>query len=471
MSDLTCKILIVGGGPGGYVAAIRAGELGLDAVLVEDGRFGGTCLHVGCIPSKAIIHAADSFRALAAIGVTLPPPKLDYAKTVAWKDAIVARLSTGVGRLLERAHARSIRGRATIVDGKSAIAHSDTGEQRIVCEHLVIATGSEPFKLAALPFGGDILSSTGALALTQVPKTLAVVGAGYIGMELGTAFAKLGAKVTVVEALPKILPLYDEELTQPVARRAADLGIEMRCGARALGFADGALRVADSEGEEASVPADKVLVAVGRRPRTEGFGLERLDLTMAGPFIRVDDRCATSMRNVWAVGDVTGEPMLAHRAMAEGEMVAEIIAGKRRAFDHRAIPAVCSTDPEIVTVGLTPEAARAAHGEILTGSFPFRANGRAMTKQDDEGFVRIVARKDNHVVLGVQAVGAGVSELSSAFSLAIEMGARLEDVALTIHAHPTQRATCRPGRCGSCASCCATAASWWKARRPNATGC
>jgi dihydrolipoamide dehydrogenase len=444
MSELRCKILIIGGGPGGYVAAIRAGEFGLDTVLVEDGRFGGTCLHVGCIPSKAIIHAADAFHALAqpnalaAIGVTQPPPKLDYAKTVAWKDAIVSRLSTGVGALLKKADVRTIHGRATVVDGKSAVARSDTGDQRIVCEHLVIATGSEPFKLAALPFGGDILSSTGALALTRVPESLAVVGAGYIGMELGMAFAKLGAKVTVVEALPKILPLYDEELTQPVARRAADFGIEMMCGARALRFDSGGLHVAEADGEESAVAADKILVAVGRRPRTEGFGLERLDLTMAGPFIRIDDRLATSMRNVWAVGDVTGDPMLAHRAMAQGDMVAEVIAGKRRAFDHRAIPAICFTDPEIVAVGLSPEAARAAHGEILTGLFPFRANGRAMTKQDDEGFVRIVARKDNHVALGVQAVGAGVSELSSAFSFAIEMGARLEDVAGTIHAHPTQ---------------------------------
>ena len=334
--------------------------------------------------------------------------------------------------------ARSIRGRATIVDGKSAVAHSDTGDQRIVCEHLVIAAGSEPLALPGLPFGGDVLSSTGALALTEIPERLAVVGAGYVGMELGMAFAKLGAKVTVIEALPRILPLYDEELTLPVARRTADLGIDVMCGARALGYDSGALRVADADGEESAVPADKVLVAVGRRPRTEGFGLERLDLTMAGPFLRVDDRCATSMRNVWAVGDVTGEPMLAHRAMAQGEMVAEIIAGKRRAFDHRAIPAVCFTDPEIVAVGLSPEAARAAQGEIVTGLFPFRANGRAMTKQDDEGFVRIVARKANHVVLGVQAVGAGVSELSSAFSLALEMGARLEDVAGTIHAHPTE---------------------------------
>jgi dihydrolipoamide dehydrogenase len=444
MTDLTCKVLIVGGGPGGYVAAIRAGELGLDTLLIEDGRFGGTCLHVGCIPSKAIIHAAESFHglnqpdALNALGITLSPPVLDYAKTVVWKDAIVSRLSTGVGRLLDKAHVRTIRGRATLVDGKSAIAHADTGDQRIVCEHLIIATGSEPAALPHLPFGGDIVSSTEALALTRVPEKLAVVGAGYIGMELGMAFTKLGASVTVIEALPKILPLYDEELTLPVARRAADLGIDLRLGARALGFANGALRVEAAGGAETPVAADKVLLAVGRRPRTEAFGLERLDLTMAGPFVRIDDRCATSMRNVWAVGDVTGEPMLAHRAMAQGEMVAEIIAGKRRAFDHRAIPSVCFTDPEIVSVGLAPEAARAAHGEILTGLFPFRANGRAMTRQDEEGFVRIVARKDNHVVLGVQAVGAGVSELSSAFSVAIEMTARLEDVALTIHAHPTQ---------------------------------
>jgi dihydrolipoamide dehydrogenase len=291
--------------------------------------------------------------------------------------------------------------------------------------------------LPALKFGGDVLSSTDALALTEVPESLAVVGAGYIGMELGIAFAKLGAKVTIVEALPKILALYDAELTQPVVRRLADLGVETLVGAKALGFADGALKIAAADGAERAIAADKVLVAVGRRARTSGFGLETLDLTMSGPFVRIDETCATSMRNVWAIGDVTGEPMLAHRAMAQGEMVAEMIAGKKRAFDRVAIPAVCFTDPEIVAVGLSPDAAKAAHGEIRVGHFPFRANGRAMTLQDDDGFVRIVARADNHVVLGVQAVGQGVSELSAAFSLALEMGARLEDIALTIHAHPT----------------------------------
>jgi dihydrolipoamide dehydrogenase len=258
------------------------------------------------------------------------------------------------------------------------------------------------------------LSSTDSLALTEVPRSLAVVGAGYIGMELGIAFAKLGAKVTIVEALPKILPLYDPELTQPVVRRLAELGVETLVGARAFGFTKGALSVAAEDDKERAIAADKVLVAVGRRARANGFGLDTLDLTMSGPFVRIDATCATSMRNVWAIGDVTGEPMLAHRAMAQGEMVAEIIAGRKRAFDHVAIPAICFTDPEIVAVGLSPDAAKAAHGEIRVGHFPFRANGRAMTLQDDEGFVRVVARTDNHVVLGVHAVGAGVSELSAA---------------------------------------------------------
>jgi dihydrolipoamide dehydrogenase len=443
MNELRCKVLVIGGGPGGYVAAIRAGQFGLDTILVEADRIGGTCLNVGCIPSKALIHAAGAAhglrepRALSAIGLSIEPPKLDFARTIAWKDSIVTRLTTGVGGLLKKAKVRTLLGKATIVDGKTATVSADTGESRIVAEHLVLATGSDAVELPALKFGGGILSSTDALALTEVPGSLAVVGAGYIGMELGMAFAKLGAKVTIVEALPRILPLYDAELTQPVVRRLAELGVETLVGAKAIGHANGALKVVGADGVERSISADKVLVAVGRRAHTTGFGLETLDLTMSGSFVRIDETCATSMRNVWAIGDVTGEPMLAHRAMAQGEMVAEIIAGKKRAFDRVAIGAICFTDPEIVTVGLSPDAAKTAHGEIRIGHFPFRANGRAMTLQDDDGFVRVVARADNHVVLGIQAVGQGVSELSAAFSLAMEMGARLEDIALTIHAHPT----------------------------------
>ena len=440
MNELSCKVLIIGGGPGGYVCAIKAGQLGLDTILVEAERIGGTCLNVGCIPSKALIHAAGALHAqrdeavLGAMGMTAAPPRLDFAKTVAWKDGVVSRLTTGVGGLLKKAGVRSLRGRASLVDGKTATVSADTGESRIRCEHLVIATGSEPAALPALPFGGDIISSTEALALRALPRTLAVIGAGYIGLELGMAFGKLGVEVTVAEALDRVLPLYDAELTAPVARRLTELGVKLHLNARAEGIAQGELRLRQANGAEIKLKADKVLVAVGRRPRTRG--LEGLDLAMSGRFLRIDECCATSMRNVWAIGDVTGEPMLAHRASAQGEMVAEIISGKKRAFDYVAIPAVTFTDPEVVSVGLSPEAAR-ARGEIRLGVFPFRASGRALTLQRDDGFVRIVARADNHVVLGVQAVGGGVSELSAAFALALEMGARLEDVAATILAHPT----------------------------------
>ena len=242
----------------------------------------------------------------------------------------------------------------------------------------------------------------------------------------------------MIEAADRILPLYDAELTRPVSRRLQALGVETMANAKATGLSDGgdALLVETSSGRR-EVAADKILVAVGRRPRTDGWGLERLDLAMIGPFIGIDERCATSMRNVWAIGDVTGEPMLAHRAMAQGAMVADIVAGHRRAFHKVVIPAVCFTDPEIVTAGLAPDEARTAGYEVRTGVFPLQANGRAMTLQAEDGFVRVTARADNHLVLGIQAVGAGVSELSAAFGLALEMGARLEDIAGTIHAHPT----------------------------------
>jgi dihydrolipoamide dehydrogenase len=444
MAEITTKVLVLGGGPGGYVAAIRAGQHNLDTVLVEEARLGGTCLNVGCIPSKALIHAAEAYDHAVhqeggnAFGLSSGRPSLDLAKTVAWKDGIVARLNTGVAGLLRRGKVKILRGRGTMLDGKTCQVETDTGPEKVRAEHVILATGSVPASLRSLPFGGSVISSSEALSLAEVPGSMAVVGAGYIGLELGTAFAKLGTKVTVVEALDRILPLYDSELTRPVARRLQALGIEVLTGARASGVTeDGRALVVETGEGTRMVAADKILVAVGRRPRTEGFGLENLDLTMSGPFIAIDERCATSMRNLWAVGDVTGEPMLAHRAMAQGEMVADIVAGEKRAFQKAAIPAVCFTDPEIVSAGLSPEEARAAGHDIRTGLFPFQANGRAMTLAAEDGFVRVTARADNHLVLGLQAVGAGVSELSSGFGLALEMGARLEDITGTIHAHPT----------------------------------
>jgi dihydrolipoamide dehydrogenase len=447
MKEISCKLLVIGAGPGGYVCAIRAGQLGLDTVIVEAKKPGGTCLNIGCIPSKALIHAADEFEKAmhfaagkAPLGISVSSPEIDLAKTVAWKDGIVGRLTSGVAGLLKKAKVKIVEGQARFRDGKTVEVATEIGEQVIRAEMIVIATGSAPVELPFLPFGGRVISSTEALALKQVPERLAVVGAGYIGLELGIALAKLGSKVTIVEAEQKILPLYDAELTRPVARRLGQLGIETLLGAKAKGPAPkgDALTVETADGQEKRIAADKILVTVGRRPVTEGWGREEIELDMAGKAIRIDDQCRTSMRGIFAIGDVTGEPMLAHRAMAQGEMVAEIAAGHGRAWDKRSIPAVCFTDPEIVTAGLSPDEARKAGREIKVGQFPFQANGRAMTMLAEDGFVRVVARADNHLVLGIQAVGHGVSELSTAFGLAIEMGARLEDIAATIHAHPTQ---------------------------------
>ena len=445
MKEITCKLLVIGAGTGGYTCAIRAGQLGVDTVIVEAETAGGTCLNIGCIPSKALIHAAEEYDNLShmvglrnPLGISIESPKLDLARAVAWKDGIVARLNSGVLALLAKAKVKIVHGRARFRDGKTVEVETETGIQVIRAQAVVIATGSEPIELPGLAFGGSVISSTEALSLATVPGKLVVVGAGYIGMELGTAFAKIGSKVTFVEEKAQILPQYDADLVAPVARRLTALDVRVLTSARAKGLSDDGLLVEDAAGSEQRLSTDKVLVAVGRRPRSKGLGLDELDLDHVGPFLRIDEHCRTSMRGVYAIGDLTGEPMLAHRAMAQGELVAEIVAGKRRTWDKRCIAAVCFTDPEIVAVGLSPGEARAQGYDIRVGQFPFSANGRAMTVGRDDGFVRVVARSDTNLVLGVQAVGIAVSELSAAFSLAIEMGARLEDIAATIHAHPTR---------------------------------
>jgi dihydrolipoyl dehydrogenase len=441
------RVLVVGGGMGGYVAAIRASQLGLDTVLVEKDRLGGTCLIRGCIPSKAVIHAADRYADVAdavggnALGIALEAkPRLDLGRMVKWKDGIVDRLNKGVGGLLDRAKVRVVPGWAVFSDAKSCRVDTAEGAVDITAEHVVLATGSDPAPLAVLPFGGNMISSTEALSLDGLPQRLAIVGAGYIGLELGIAFKKLGAAVTVIEAADRILPRYDEALTRPVRRWLQRAGVELHLGARVGGLDNkGKLAVEVSDGKKIAVEADKILVTVGRRPLTENWGLEEMGVDMAGPFVKVDDQCRTAMRNVWAVGDLVGEPMLAHKAAAQGAMVAEIIAGARRRFDPNSVAAICFTEPEIVTAGLSPDEATAAGFEITTAQFPFAASGRALTLEagGDGGFVRIVAQKDDQRVLGIQAVGHQIAELAGEFAHALAMGALLDDLAHTIHVHPT----------------------------------
>jgi dihydrolipoamide dehydrogenase len=448
--SIKTHVLILGGGPGGYVAGIRCGQLGLDTTLVEADKLGGTCLIRGCIPSKAYIHVAGEFETMrhaaakATRGIKLSQaPSLKLAETVAWKETIVAKLNTGVTQLLKRAKVNVIKGWGKMQDGKTCIVDGASGPVTIRAEHVILATGSVSTELPFLKFGGDVISSTDALMLDELPKNLVVVGAGYIGLELGIAFAKLGSQVTVVEALDRILPLFDKQLSDPVKRWLDKNGVTVHLGAQAKMFEHSrkgsALVVETSDGKAAELPADKVLVTVGRRPLTEGWGLESMAIDMTGRFVKVDDQCRTSMKNVWAVGDLVGEPMLEHKAATQGEMVAEIIAGHKRRFAPAAIAAVCFTEPEIVSAGLTPDEAQAQNLDVVTSVFPFAANGRAlsMAAGDDGGFVRIIARKEDHRVLGIQAVGAHVAEMSAEFATALEMGAQLEDIAGTIHVHPT----------------------------------
>ena len=452
---LKTKVLIIGAGTGGYVAGIRCGQLGLDTVLVDGGDgqggggLGGTCLNVGCIPSKAIIHAAGKYETVlkaagdGTLGITASAPAIDLSKTVAWKDGIVKKLNAGVAALLKKAKVKVIKGWAEFSDAKTCRVETADGPILITAEHVILATGSEPVELPFLPFGGDVISSTEALSLPEVPKKLVVVGGGYIGLELGIAFRKLGAEVAIVEMADRLLPLYDKALTDPVQKWLEKHGVELFLGARAGGFGPGSkgggkLNVTDKDGNPMQLDADKVLVTVGRRPRTKGWGLETMGVAMDGPFVKIDKRCATSMKNVWAVGDLTGEPMLAHKGSAQGEVVAEIIAGHDRIFDPVTIAAVCFTEPEIVSAGLGPQDVE-GRDDVIQSVFPFAAIGRALAIEagEDGGFVRVIASKTDHRILGIQAVGQHVSEMSNSFAQMLEMGAVLEDVAGVIHVHPT----------------------------------
>ena len=452
-----CKVLVVGAGPGGYVAAIRSAQLGLDTVIVEADKAGGTCLIRGCIPSKAIIHAAERFEALRQhagegghMGLSVAgEPEVDMAALVDWKDAIVTRLNKGVESLLKGAGAELVKGWATFTGPKKCTVETSDGPLEIEAENVIIATGSSHIDLPFMPCDEEfILSSTGALDLQNLPKSAAIVGGGYIGLELGCALSKLGTDVTVVEGMDSILGIMDKEIRRPLEIWLKRHKVTIHTNSLARGTeikGKGASRKAhltfEKGGEEQTIKVDKVLVTVGRRPNTKGWGIENMGVRMdtGGRFIRIDRQCRTNVPGVYAIGDVAGEPMLAHKASAQGEMVAEILAGHHREFDKVAIPAIVFTEPEIVSVGLSPDEAKERGEQIITGKFPLAANGRALTLEAEKtgGFIRVTARESDHVILGIQAVGSHVAELHGEFVLALEMGALLEDIADVVHAHPT----------------------------------
>ena len=448
MSDaIHTKVLVIGGGPGGYVAAIRAGQLGLDTTLVESDTLGGTCLIRGCIPSKAMIHVAGEFETMAkaaSIGLNgirlAAAPVLDMAETVRWKEGITGKLNAGVTALLKRAKVRVVHGWAQFSDAKTCTVAGDK-PVTIAAEHVILANGSLPVALPHLPFGGPVISSTEALSLDALPKKLVVVGGGYIGLELGIAFRKMGAEVDRGRsARPHPAALR---------RRAGRAGAQMAGEARRVAASGRQGEVAGRAARRGAADRDNRRPArwtcrptrsssrSGASRNTEGWGLENMGLDMAGRFIKVDDQCRTAMKNVWAIGDLVGEPMLAHKASAQGEMVAEIIAGHRRRFDPVAIAAVCFTEPE----SSAPAAAGrcgAKGPDVITALFPLSAE-RPRPQHGCRREASCACWRAPTIIAFWESRRSAphVSELSAEFALALEMGATLEDVAGTIHVHPT----------------------------------
>ncbi|WP_254769494.1 dihydrolipoyl dehydrogenase [Salinilacihabitans rarus] len=439
------EVLVVGAGPGGYVAAIRAAQLGLDVTLVEKDAYGGTCLNEGCIPSKALVHGADvAHEATHAehLGVTAEVD-VDVGRLTAWKDDVVDRLTGGVEGLCRAAGVTLVDGRATFVDDHRARISTDEGDATLTFEYAIVATGSRPVEIPGFePDGERILDSTDALDLSSAPDRLVVVGAGYIGMELSTVFAKLGTDVTVVEMLDDVLPMYDDEISRVVRERAVEFGVEFRFGERAADWEptdDGVVvTVEDEDGATTDLAADAALVVAGREPVSETVGFEALGIEPDDRgFVPTDAQGRTARDHVFAVGDVAGEPMLAHKASHEGEVAAAAIAGEPAALDHEAMPAAVFTDPEVATVGLTREEAAEAGYDPVVGRMPLQANGRALTLGSTDGFVRIVADAATERVLGAGIVAPNASELIGEVALALEVGADLETLAGTVHTHPT----------------------------------
>lgn len=435
-------VLVVGGGPGGYVAAVRAAQMGLDVTLVEARDLGGVCLREGCIPSKALISAADTYwRAgqLGRLGLPWTAGAVDVSLLRGWKDAVIRQLTDGVGRLCQARGVRVIRGRASLQGPDTAVVDQENGREVFRFRHGILASGARARTLPELPADGErIVLPEQLLDLRALPSRLIVVGGGYIGVELGTALAKLGTPVTILESCERLLPTVDAELARVVAQHLNDLGVEVRTSVRVQGAevtADAvAVRLA---GEARPLPASHVLVSVGREANVQDLGLDRAGLRLEGPFLAVDEQQRTAVAGLYAIGDLTGEPMLAHRASHQGIVAAEAAAGRPAAFDPTGIPAVVFSDPEVASVGLGEEEARGQGYAVRVGRFPLRALGRALAEREADGFAKVIADAESGVVLGAGVVGAHASDVIGEMALALEMGATLEDVAATIHPHPT----------------------------------
>lgn len=436
-------VCVIGAGPGGYVAAIKAAQHGLKTVVVEREKLGGVCLNVGCIPSKAMISASkfyeDCQKKSSPMGINVGSVDLDMPKLKSWKDSVSQKMSGGVSQLLKGNKVEVIKGDAEFVDSKTL----KVGDQKIEAENYIVATGSRPIELKGFEYDEKlVLSSTGALDLEELPKKLIVIGGGYIGLEISTYLQKLGTEVIVLEAMDELISgLCDKDVHKVLERSVKKTGVKVHYKAFAKSWkklGKGVSVTAEISGKIEEFKADKVLVTVGRKPNSDQLGLSKIGVEIDDRgFVKVDPKRRTNVPGIYCIGDICGQPMLAHKASHEGILVADVISGANRVFDAKTIPAVIFTSPEIAYVGVNEKEAKEQGLDYITGKFPFGANGKAVSLQASEGFVKMIADKKTHALLGVHIIGPEASNLISEAALAMEMGATLEDLALTIHPHPT----------------------------------
>lgn len=437
-------LLVIGAGPGGYVAAIRAAQLGQKVTIVEKEKLGGVCLNVGCIPSKALISAGQKYdlaKDSDELGIVADNVTVDFTKVQQWKASVVKKLTDGVEGLLKGNKVDIVKGEAYFVDEHTVRVMDEHTSQTYKFNHAIIATGSRPIELPSFRFSERVIDSTGALNLTEIPEKMVVIGGGYIGTELGSAYANLGTKITILEGAKDILSGFEKQMSALVKRNLTKKNAEVVTQAVAKSVEEtntGVVVTYEVNGEEKQVEADYVLVTVGRKPNTDELGLEQINLKLTDKgVIETDQQCRTNVKNIFAIGDITDGPPLAHKASYEGKIAAEVIAGQPSEIDYLAIPAVVFSDPELASVGYTEKEAKEQGFEVVSSKFPFAANGRALALNQTDGFVKLITRKEDGLLVGAQIAGANASDMIAELGLAIETGMSAEDVALTIHAHPT----------------------------------
>ncbi|PIE90091.1 MAG: dihydrolipoyl dehydrogenase [Acidobacteria bacterium] len=437
--------VVLGAGPGGYVAAIRLAQLGVETLLVEREYMGGVCLNVGCIPSKALIHAAKTYESVSKmdqLGITADLKGIDFEKTQNWKNKTIDQLTKGIEMLVVKNGADILKGSGHFTSENTMDVTTLEGNvEQITFTNCIIATGSLPIEIPAFPTGGRILDSTTALSLTEVPGKMAIIGGGYIGLELGFVYRKLGAEVTVIEMMDTVLPGFDKDIIKLMQRKLKKDKFVVHTNARAEAYRETETGIeldVTAKNKTITIEADVLFVSVGRKPNSRGFGLENTGVAVNEQgFIAIDEHMKTNVPGIYAIGDVTGQPMLAHHASYQGEIAAEVIAGHAAMDQSKVCPAVVFTDPEIAAVGMMEAEAREKGLDVVVGQFPFAALGKAKTQNTTEGFVKLVAEKTTEEVLGVAIVGPHASDLIGEATLGIEMGAFLDDFSLTIHPHPT----------------------------------